>query len=70
MLLTTPKVFIRFVGIGNTVLDNQRLANWQSILTEWYAQGLQEAYFFLHLHKEADAIQMAKQAQQSFNNAI
>ncbi len=70
MLLTTPKVFVRFVGIGNTDLDKQRLANWQSILTGWYTQGLQEAYFFLHLHNEAEAIEVAKQVQQSFNNSI
>ncbi|WP_379012988.1 DUF72 domain-containing protein [Parasediminibacterium paludis] len=66
MLLTIPKLFVRFVGIGNTELDNQRLANWQTILTEWYAQGLEEAYFFLHLHNEADAIQEAKEVQQNF----
>lgn len=70
MLLTTPKVFVRFVGIGNTDIDNQRLVNWQSILSQWYAQGLQEAYFFLHLHHEAEAIQVAKQVQESFNKTI
>jgi uncharacterized protein YecE (DUF72 family) len=70
MLLTTPKVFVRFVGIGNTDLDKQRLANWQSTLTEWYRQGLQEAYFFLHLHNEAEAIEVVKQVQESFNKTI
>jgi uncharacterized protein YecE (DUF72 family) len=67
MLLTTPKLFVRFVGIGNTAIDKQRLANWQATLSDWYSQGLQEAYFFLHLHNEADAIQVAKEVQQSFN---
>ena len=66
MLLTIPKLFVRFVGIGNTEIDKQRLANWQSTLTQWYSQGLQEAYFFLHLHDEVAAIQVAKEVQQNF----
>lgn len=70
MHLTTPKVFVRFVCMGNEQLDYERIADWKNRLTEWYSQGLQEAYFFLHVHEEEKAIAFTKYVQQQFNEIV
>ena len=70
MHLTTSKVFVRFVCMGNELLDVERIADWKNKLTEWYAQGLQEAYFFLHVHEENEAIAFTKFVQQELNELI
>ena len=39
---------IRFVACGEREIDLQRLINWAHKLQDWFAQGLQTAYFFCH----------------------
>lgn len=70
MHLTVPKVFVRFVCMGNEQLDYERITDWKNRLTEWYSQGLQEAYFFLHVHEEGNAIAFTKHVQEQFNSLL
>jgi uncharacterized protein YecE (DUF72 family) len=46
--LTTPVVFLRLNGHGLVPSDYERADAWASRLAEWYAQGLQTAYVFIH----------------------
>jgi hypothetical protein len=52
MLLTVPKVMIRFVGNQGHTTDYKRMEAWANRLANWYACGLEAAYFFLHLGDE------------------
>ena len=51
MRLTTPNVFIRYVG-ANAESDYQRLDDWLERLTEWKALGMKNLYFFVHQNLE------------------
>lgn len=48
MQITTPIAFVRFVGNGLHPTDYSRIDEWVQRLSEWYEQGLEEAYFFPH----------------------
>lgn len=52
MRLTTPKVFIRFVGNSLHPSDYHRVNDWISRLQMWMQQGVHEVYFFIHQHDE------------------
>jgi len=49
MRLTVPEVFIRFVGYNFHPTDKLRCDAWIHRLKEWYAGGLEQAWFMLHL---------------------
>ncbi len=51
MRLTTPNVFIRYVG-ANAESDYQRLEDWLERLTEWKELGMKNLYFFVHQNLE------------------
>ena len=51
MRLTTPNVFIRYVG-ANAESDYQRLDDRLQRLTEWKALGMKNLYFFVHQNLE------------------
>lgn len=51
MRLTTPNVFIRYVG-ANAESDYERLDDWLEHLTKWKKEGLQNLYFFVHQNIE------------------
>ena len=53
MNLTVPKAFIRFVGSGQNSTDYTRLDNWVERIKYWLDKGLEELYFFIHLHEQA-----------------
>ena len=46
--LTTPTAFLRFNGHGLIASDYARADAWAARLAEWYAQGLNTAYVFIH----------------------
>jgi uncharacterized protein YecE (DUF72 family) len=46
--LTTPVAFLRLNGHGLIPSDYARADAWAERLAEWYAQGLQTAYVFIH----------------------
>jgi uncharacterized protein YecE (DUF72 family) len=52
MRLTTPRAFIRFVGNSLHVTDYTRIDEWVGRLVYWIENGLQELYFFMHMHQE------------------
>ncbi len=53
MHLTIPKVFIRYVGNSLHPSDYTRCDAWIKRMKYWLGKGLQEVYFFMHMHDEA-----------------
>ncbi|MBD0333461.1 MAG: DUF72 domain-containing protein, partial [Chitinophagaceae bacterium] len=53
MHLTVPKAFIRFVGNSLHPTDYSRCDDWVKRIKCWLDSGLQELYFFMHMHDEA-----------------
>ena len=53
MYLTIPKVFIRYVGNSLHASDYTRCDAWIERMKYWLDNGLQELYFFMHMHDEA-----------------
>ena len=52
MYLTTSKAFIRFVGNSLHPTDFARCDDWVSRIKYWLKNGLEELYFFMHMHHE------------------
>lgn len=53
MYLTLPKVFIRYVGNSLHDTDYTRIDEWVGRMKYWLKNGLEELYFFMHMHDEA-----------------
>lgn len=53
MHLTLPKTFIRYVGNSLHKTDYTRIDAWVKRMKYWLDQGMQELYFFMHMHDEA-----------------
>lgn len=53
MHLTIPKAFIRYVGNSLHRTDYPRIDAWVNRIKYWLDNGLQELYFFMHMHDEA-----------------
>jgi uncharacterized protein YecE (DUF72 family) len=53
MHLTIPKAFIRYVGNSLHTSDYTRCSNWVERIKYWLDRGLEELYFFMHMHDEA-----------------
>jgi uncharacterized protein YecE (DUF72 family) len=53
MHLTIPKAFIRYVGNSLHPSDYIRCDEWIKRMKFWLDQGMQELYFFMHMHDEA-----------------
>jgi uncharacterized protein YecE (DUF72 family) len=53
MHLTIPKTFIRFVGNSLDPTDYTRCDDWVKRIKYWLGAGIQELYFFMHMHDEA-----------------
>lgn len=53
MHITVPKVFIRYVGNSLHQSDYTRCDTWVERMKHWQQQGMEEIYFFLHMHDEA-----------------
>lgn len=51
--LTIPKAFIRYVGNSLHPTDYTRTDVWINRMKYWLDNGLQELYFFMHMHDEA-----------------
>lgn len=72
MELTIPEAFIRFVGNGGRFLssDKARIDTWTDRLKDWLHSGLDNVYFFLHQHDEADTPLIADYTIERFNKAL
>ncbi len=53
MELTVPKAFIRYVGNSLHPTDYTRTDVWVERIKYWLEHGLDELYFFMHMHDEA-----------------
>lgn len=53
MHLTVPKAFIRYVGNSLHPTDYTRVNDWIGRMQYWLDNGLEELYFFMHMHDEA-----------------
>ncbi len=53
MYLTIPKTFIRYVGNSLHKTDYIRIDDWVNRIKYWLDNGLEELYFFMHMHDEA-----------------
>ncbi len=53
MQLTLPKTFIRYVGNSLHTTDYTRIDDWVSRMKYWRDKGMEELYFFMHMHDEA-----------------
>ncbi|MGG9970592.1 DUF72 domain-containing protein [Ferruginibacter sp. SUN002] len=53
MHLTVPKAFIRYVGNSLHPTDYTRCDAWLERMKGWLKNGMEEIYFFMHMHDEA-----------------
>jgi len=53
MHLTIPKTFIRFVGNSLHPTDYTRCDAWVKRMKYWLNKGIEELFFFMHMHDEA-----------------
>jgi uncharacterized protein YecE (DUF72 family) len=53
MHLTVTKAFIRYVGNSLHLTDYKRVDEWIAKIKFWIEQGMEEVYFFMHMHDEA-----------------
>jgi uncharacterized protein YecE (DUF72 family) len=53
MHLTIPKAFIRYVGNSLHASDYTRTDVWVERMKYWLDKGMEELYFFMHMHDEA-----------------
>lgn len=53
MHLTLPKTFIRYVGNSLHSSDYTRIDAWVKRMKYWLDTGMEELYFFMHMHDEA-----------------
>ena len=53
MHLTIPKAFIRYVGNSLHPSDYTRCDAWIKRMQYWLDKGIEELYFFMHMHDEA-----------------
>jgi uncharacterized protein YecE (DUF72 family) len=53
MHLTVPKAFIRYVGNSLHKTDYTRVDDWIKRMKYWLEKGIEELYFFMHMHDEA-----------------
>ena len=53
MELAVPKTFIRYVGNSLHATDYTRTDEWIKRIKYWLDDGLQELYYFMHMHNEA-----------------
>lgn len=59
MHLPIPKVFIRYVGNGLHPTDYVRADDWVNRMHYWLENGLEEIYFFLHMHDDVSVPEMS-----------
>jgi uncharacterized protein YecE (DUF72 family) len=69
MRLTTPSAMIRFVGNGLHPTDYSRIDAWVERLKEWFDNGLQQLYFFVHEPENTTSPELATYLIQQLNKA-
>jgi uncharacterized protein YecE (DUF72 family) len=69
MHLTIPKVFIRYVGNSLHMTDYTRIDAWIKRMKYWIDHGLEEFYFFMHMHDEATSPELTVYLVDKMNTA-
>lgn len=69
MYVTVPKVFIRYVGNSLHPTDYSRIDSWVKQCCQWIEAGVQEIYFFMHMHNEATSPELTVYLVDQLNDA-
>jgi uncharacterized protein YecE (DUF72 family) len=69
MHVTIPKTFIRYVGNSLHETDFTRIDAWVKRIKLWLENGLQELYFFMHMHDEATSPELTVYLAEKLNKA-
>jgi uncharacterized protein YecE (DUF72 family) len=69
MELTIPKTFIRYVGNSLHPTDYTRTDAWIKRIKYWLDNGLQELYYFMHMHNEATSPELTVYLVDQLNKA-
>jgi len=69
MHLTIPKTFIRYVGNSLHPTDFKRIDVWVKRMKHWLDNGLEELYFFMHMHDEATSPELTVYLVDKINKA-
>jgi len=67
MHLTIPKAFVRFVGNSLHPSDFPRIDNWATRFKKWLDSGIEEIYFFMHMHDEGKSPELTQYVVSEFN---
>ena len=67
MQLTLPKTFIRFVGNSLHPTDYTRIDNWVTRIKKWLDGGIEEIYFFMHMHDEGKSPELSQYLVEQLN---
>jgi uncharacterized protein YecE (DUF72 family) len=70
MHVTVPKVFIRYVGNSLHASDYTRCDAWLQRIQYWLDKGMQEIYFFMHMHDEATSPELTVYLVDKMNAAM
>jgi uncharacterized protein YecE (DUF72 family) len=69
MHLTMPKTFIRYVGNSLHPTDFTRVDEWVERIKYWLGKGMEELYFFMHMHDEATSPELTVYLVDKLNTA-
>lgn len=69
MHLTIPKTFIRYVGNSLHSSDYTRIDAWVERMKYWLDHGMEELYFFMHMHDEATSPELTVYLVDKMNKA-
>jgi uncharacterized protein YecE (DUF72 family) len=67
MRLTSPEVFIRFVGNDLHPTDYKRVDEWIERICAWKEKGISKVYFFMHQHEEVHSPEMCRYVIRQLN---
>lgn len=70
MHLTIPKAFIRYVGNSLHASDYTRCDAWVERMKYWLDNGMEELYFFMHMHDEATSPDLTVYLVDKINEAM
>ncbi|MEO8589924.1 MAG: DUF72 domain-containing protein [Flavobacteriales bacterium] len=70
MRLTTPSVFVRYVGTNDPRSDRARLDEWVKRLKTWVELGIEEIHFFVHQNHELESPLLAAEFIKKLNKAL
>lgn len=69
MHLTINKAFIRYVGNSLHPSDYTRIDAWTERMKYWLSKGMEELYFFMHMHEEATSPELTVYLVDEMNKA-